>query len=260
VKKIWLMGGFGNVLFQILAYRVLKKGSAFVGYVSVLTENNFITKLLGWTIHEKLYEEFILRNEIVEKNIIDTIIILFFSIFSKVTKTKNIIATFYFSDNKFKKPYALNIFGYFQDKYFLEENRDELLEFGKEIHIKYKMNESYIVVHYRMGDSDWARKYENYYSEVKRLIKLEHETVLVVTDSPKEAKVFFSDCNNVRLTDAKNAKEDFRYMVSAKKLYCAPSTFSWWASHSLSVESEVIMPVFLQEKLGIYIENNITIL
>ena len=42
---------------------------------------------------------------------------------------------------------------------------------------------------------------------------------------------------------------------SAKKIYCAPSTFSWWAAHSLDENSEIIIPNLFKEKLGIYIKS-----
>mgnify|MGYP001971546569 CR=1 FL=1 len=55
-KNIWLMGGFGNVLFQILAFNVLSKNNNSIFFVNVLTKKNTITKFIGWTIHESLYD------------------------------------------------------------------------------------------------------------------------------------------------------------------------------------------------------------
>ena len=248
------MGGFGNVLFQILAYKIILKSNSSIKYINLLTEANSITKLLGWTIHERLYDDFIPEDKIVKTSTINALFMLLFSMVSKVTQTKNFLATFYSDSNKFDTPYSKNIFGYFQEKDFLKKNKDELLALGKEINKKYKKTESFIVVHYRMGDSNWARKYESYYNEVKKLVQLETEKVFIATDSPKEALNFFSECNNVELTDAKNAMDDFKYMVSAKKLYCAPSTFSWWAAHSLSDHSEVVFPKFFEDTLGMYVD------
>ena len=53
-----------------------------------------------------------------------------------------------------------------------------------------------------------------------------------------------------------NDIEDFMVLVSAKKLYCAPSTFSWWAAHSLRPDSCVILPNILDQRLGIYINKD----
>lgn len=247
------MGGFGNVLFQILVYKIISKNNDSIKYVNVLTEDNFITKLLGWTIHERLYDDFIPKNRIANTGMINSLFILLVSVISKVTHTKNFLATFYSSSNKFERPYSRNIFGYFQEKDFLERHKNELLILGQELYKKYKKTDSSIVVHYRMGDSDWAREHDHYYNEVKKLVKLETEQVLIATDSPQDALSFFSECKNVQLTDSKNAMDDFIYMVNAKKLYCAPSTFSWWAAHSAQ-NINVVAPVFLFDTLGMYID------
>lgn len=253
-KKIWLMGGFGNVLFQILAYRVIKSRGENVKYIDVLTEKNYITRILNWTIHEKLYNDFISKNDIIKMGKFKIILILFNSMISRKFNIKTFFATFYTNKVKLREPYSTNIFGYFQEKYFLEENKEELLKLGREIHNIYKRKDSKIIVHFRMGDSGWAKTNHSYYSKIRNLIKKEKETVFIATDSPKEALDFFKECKNISLTDSKSAIDDFRYMVSAKKLYCAPSTFSWWALHSLQLDVKVIIPSFFNSNLGIYIK------
>lgn len=255
------MSGFGNVLFQILAYRKIKSEMNSVKYINVLTEKNFITKMNNSMIHERLYDDFIDEKDIAKITLFKAMVILFFGLISKKLKKSNSISTFYSDSNQLEKPYSANIFGYFQYKDFLEENKNLLLELGREIFKRYKKNKSHIIVHYRMGDSGWAREYASYYDEVKKLIMNETETVYIATDSPKSALEFFSDCNNIQLTNAKSALDDFKYMVSAKKLYCAPSTFSWWAAHSLSTNSSVIMPSFFKKTIGIYMpEENLIVL
>ena len=63
MKNIWLMGGLGNVLFQILAFNIISKTSEKVFYVKTLTEKNHITKFLGWTIHQNLYNNLIEKKQ-----------------------------------------------------------------------------------------------------------------------------------------------------------------------------------------------------
>ena len=113
-----------------------------------------------------------------------------------------------------------------------------------------------IVVHYRKGDSGWAKSNLNYYLTIKEMIQLESSTVIVVTDSPIDAQEFFLNLKNVQIVSSKCALEDFRIMLSASKLYCAPSTFSWWAAHSLEKNAEIIMPRILENSLGIYLDSN----
>jgi len=48
-------------------------------------------------------------------------------------------------------------------------------------------------------------------------------------------------------------------MVNASKLYCAPSTFSWWAAHSMAEGSHVFFPKILEKKLGIYMKKYTTL-
>ena len=72
-----------------------------------------------------------------------------------------------------------------------------------------------------------------------------------------DAKRFFSEMNNkITITSSKSALDDFKILISAEKLYCAPSTFSWWALHSLSSESEIIIPKLLQDTIGIFVKSN----
>ena len=247
------MGGFGNVLFQLLASRVMIKKNIAVEYVNILTEKNIFTKVLNWTIHERLYNDLIPKGKIKNKiPMIKVFIIILIGLISKRLRYKNRISTFYNNFNIFEEPYSKNIFGYFQEKTFLKENQEEILKLGKEIKNIYSQEESKIIVHYREGDSHWAKENKTYYESVRELIKCEVEKVYIATDSPKEALEFFSECPNVELTNAKNAMDDFIHMVNAKKLYCAPSTFSWWAAHALPDTAQVIVPKLLKDLLGIY--------
>jgi hypothetical protein len=150
-----------------------------------------------------------------------------------------------------------NIFGYFQHSEFLKKNQDELLQFGNRLRLKYALKQKHpIVVHYRKGDSGWALENSYYYDEIKKMLSEEVLPILIVTDSLEDAKHFFSEVQNISILSSKNALEDFKHLISTEKLYCAPSTFSWWAAHSVSSDSEVIIPKYFQENLGIFIKSN----
>ena len=58
----------------------------------------------------------------------------------------------------------------------------------------------------------------------------ESDKVLIVTDSPKDAKEFFATLKNVEISESISDLHDFATLLSSEKLYCAPSTFSWWAA------------------------------
>jgi len=254
--KIWLLGGFGNVLFQILVSKVvLKKGKDFK-FVKTLTEKNIITTSINWSIHQSLFNQLLQKDQFLKISMINAVYINLIAILSKTLKLRLGKATFYSKNSQFKEPYSENIFGYFQDRFFLEQNKKQLLELGQDLRVMYGSHSENIIVHYRSGDSGWAKKYNNYYSKIRELLKKESFKVIIVTDSKKEAELFFYELNNFEVISNENALDDFKILLSAKKLYCAPSTFSWWASHSLSKESSVVFPRALKENLGVYIDNN----
>ena len=255
MKKIWLMGGFGNVLFQILLYEILSKTNKHVFYVNKLTKKNSFTKFLGWTIHEELYNDLIDSSQFKKVNWFNAIIILLVSLYSKKLKRKNQIATFYNENILLKNGDSRNLFGYFQEKEFLSKNKKELLSFGNRIRILYSGSKKHpIVVHYRKGDSNLALQFSYYYEKIKDLLKKKEESIIVVTDSLDDGRDFFKDLNCTQVVCSENAIEDFKILLSAKKIYCAPSTFSWWAAHCMDHKAEVIMPNFFENNLGIYVK------
>ena len=250
------MGGFGNVLFQILAFNIISKTNKKVFYVKKLTEKNYITRFFGWTIHQRLYNDLIEEKQFNEINNFKLSIIVFIGFFSKKMNLKFKLATFYNSSIQIKNNTSNNVFGYFQDKTFLKKHKKELLELGSVLKLNYaNKDKNPIVVHYRKGDSNWAINFSYYYDEIKNMLKKESLPILIVTDSLICAKDFFSGLKNIEILSSSNALEDFKYLLSADKLYCAPSTFSWWAAHSLDENSEIIMPKFFTENLGIYIKS-----
>jgi hypothetical protein len=259
--RIWLLGGFGNVLFQILVSKVVSKKGKDFKFVKTLTEKNIITSLIKWSIHQPLYEKLISKDQFIKTSVLSAIFITSIGAISKIMKIRFNNTTFYSDKIKFTKPYSKNIFGYFQDRFFLEQNKKQLLELGHDLRIMYGSHSENIIVHYRSGDSGWAIKYNNYYSKIRELLKKESFKVVIVTDSKKEAELFFYELNNFEVISNENALDDFKILLSAKKLYCAPSTFSWWASHSLHKDSKVVFPSALEKTLGIYInKKRITII
>lgn len=254
-KYLWIAGGFGNVLFQLLAQEALLKRGELVYIVPTLTQKNVFTKILKWKIHEELYRDIIDSNKMKKYGIIKSTIIVTLAYISRHLNIRFKFATFYDTFLTKNEEYAKNIFGYFQHPRFLSSNKESLLQLGKVLFNKYSLNDKYpIVVHYRRGDSVWAQKHANYYHEVRLLLKEEKENVLIVTDDLLACKDYFESIANCSFVSSKNAIDDFKYMLSAQKLICAPSTFSWWAAHSLPLDTRIIMPRFFEENLGIYLD------
>ena len=66
-KVIWIQGGFGNVLFQLIPGIHLSDKSNVERNISVvlstyLTKKSFISLFLGWKIHDKEYEYFLSKS------------------------------------------------------------------------------------------------------------------------------------------------------------------------------------------------------
>ena len=251
------MGGFGNVLFQILAYNVVFKTDKKVFLVTKLTNKNIFTFFFKWTIHKPLYNNLIDNSQKINIKFIPTLITLLIAFLSKYLLGRNQIATFYNKNIQIKNGISKNVFGYFQDKEFLSENKKELFNLCYKLRLLYSSsNKLPIVVHYRKGDSDWALEFSYYYEEIQDLLKREKVSITIVTDSLEDAKIFFKDIGNTNIIRSENALEDFKILISAKKIYCAPSTFSWWAAHCTDQETEVIIPEFFKNNLGIYVKTN----
>lgn len=259
MKKIWLMGGFGNVLFQILAYKALRKNGLEVVYVDYLTKSNLITKIGKWTIHQNLYGELVRDDEICFNGKFYNYLAILFGVLSKITRIKFSFSSFYKGDMDKRSNISTNVFGYFQEKEFLDRNKDLVSDLGERLNLLYSDNiDGYdVVVHYRKGDSVWAN--EHYYKKILSRLKTE-SNVVVVTDSLNDAKLFFKDIENCNIVRSENAIDDFRILISANKLYCAPSTFSWWAAHGLSENSSVLVPELFEESLGMYVKCNYEII
>lgn len=255
-----MAGGFGNVLFQLTHYF----SSVDQGYspvlIDTLTNKNIITKFLNWKIHDKIYLDIFDELELTTQKqpFLKTVIIMALGKLSQIFN-KPVCSVYFFSHQSSNDKYLTSanyIFGYFQSKKYLEINKNQLLKISNLLQTRFNNislnNNSIVVVHYRYGDSVWARKYNSYYIEVKKHIKTKNN-VIIVTDSINEANIFFSDANIQSSQIISNSPlEDFSFMVSANELYCAPSTFSWWAAHCINKNGKVYIPSIIFKKLGFW--------
>tara|TARA_X000000950_G_C13918150_1_gene661970 strand:- start:4531 stop:5226 length:696 start_codon:yes stop_codon:yes gene_type:complete len=230
-----------------------------------LTKENLITKLLGWKIHDQIYLDVFKDLEVVvqKQSILKTALIMVFGKISQRLKIP-VCSTYFFSES-FKDRYlttSKHLFGYFQSRRYLESNQKEVQQIAKALQRLYmsnKQKDPYVAVHYRYGDSNWAKEYEDYYTTVKQNIQ-QNKDVVILTDSKDRAKEFFKDLKVSSLKVMSNTPIlDFSYMLGAQELYCAPSTFSWWASQTKSNTERVFLPYFLKKKLGFFSKSELII-
>ena len=256
-----MQGGFGNVLFQLVHYLSLINRGYSPVFIDTLTKENLITKLLGWKIHDQIYLDVFKEFGVVvhKQSVLKTAFIMVLAKISQRLKTP--LCSIYFFSESFEDRYLTtgkHLFGYFQSRRYLESNQKEIQQIAKtlqRLYISNKHKDPYVAVHYRYGDSVWAEDHKDYYKAVKQNIQ-QNKDVIVLTDSIDRAKEFFSDLSVGSLKVMSNTPIlDFSYMLGAQELYCAPSTFSWWACHSMKKESEAYSPEFLFNKLGFFGES-----
>lgn len=252
------MGGVGNNLFQIFFGYILQKNGYKILFVNNLTKLNWVTKFLSWTIHEDTYKHFIESKKIIESNNFK----VFLGLISKKTDS-NIFNVKYIKEIKSQNYSKTNdYFGYYQNKLFLEQHIEEFHDFCSNIYKLIISNNhqtaAETVVHFRGGDSSWARQNLNYYLEIKRRIQ-NIDNVLIISDDLISAKNFFGKSENFKFKKSPTPFEDFRTIVLASNIYCAPSTFSWWAAHC-AINSKVVAPKFLENSIGYYISDDNLIL
>lgn len=254
-KNIWLMGGFGNNLFQYLAYLKLKNKGYDVHFVSNLIKENFVTKFFGWKIHSPTILNFITTNSLNYFKFIKTLTILFISKLFKI-RTSSI-----FTNNINNINNSVNIFGYFQERKFLESCEKEFSELNDIIPANSNLffSDKSLTIHFRWGDSSWAKLNQEYYDKI---IKLSHnyEEIIIVTDDIDMAKLKFKSIINLNFNNSNSVLEDFTILRNSSNLACAPSTFSWWAAQLSKTCKTVYMPKYIHNKLGHYAHSNLELI
>lgn len=225
------MGGIGNVLFQGFFGFITSNKGYQVSYNGFLTKNNLITKLLGWTIHENNMHKTFFNKVSYDFNI------EFFNIIklliSKAFKFK-FQSIFIFENESIVRYDGTHYFGYFQSMNLIKDNivlfNSYCLDLRKALDIKLSVKPQ-IVVHFRWGDSEWAKKNITYYEKVLEILISDYDShkIYIVTDDKTKALSFFSVLKNKEVFK-RSTFEDFKTLCNASVIFVSPSTFSWWAS------------------------------
>lgn len=247
-KIIWLMGGFGNTLYQIFAARILENYGYRIVFSDTLTKKNIATVVGRWTIHNPIYKELIAEDSRCEFSVMYPFVVPL----SKKTKRRIFNVSFCETIEEAADPKVKHIFGYFQKPGLIKENPQVFEQLTAEFNRKLINNTAMdrTVVHVRFGDSGWALKNQNHYKKV--YAELKGTSFDVVTDDMSYAKSIFGLSKEVNYYSSKNPLDDFISIASAGKIYCAPSTFSWWAAHCSDINSKLVFPEYIEKKLGIF--------
>lgn len=248
MKRLYLIGGFGNILFQLLAFYSLQKNKKIkIKLVDVLTQKNIFTKIMGWKIHKPIYNHIIKKDNFNNPNLLMITFDFFCFYISKLIKKPFLNREFVLEYSVFPNYDNISIIGYFQNLSNFSQNEIHLFcnYVSKRLNIGQIVDRT--VIHFRWGDSVWAKKNEEYYKTVRQIIKSKKENYYLITDDKKKSKEFFKD-TKLKITIVSNSEiEDFIFLARSKNIYCAPSTFSWWASMICNSEKNITMPIFFKE-------------
>jgi len=244
-KVIWLMGGLGNNLFQSLYGYYLETVGYDVWYSDYLLKENYLTKMMNWKIHESILDEVINGLRYINHDMLTKIV----PVVSKTHIGKKFSVSWLGQETP-SEPQYRHLFGYFQNKRFISDNKNLIKNFCKCININYGTIYDN-VIHLRFGDSVWWKKNYDYYNQILSYIGKEKKCWTIVTDDANEARLIADsfDVSEYKIISS-GSLNDFFVLSNAKKLIISPSTYSWWAA-VLNINLEfLIIPHFVNELLG----------
>lgn len=259
-KVIYLSGGFGNQLFQMLAAMHLSniKNSVFID--TTLIERGFeAEKLLGWKVHGNFVTE-IFENQFEfgrrPKALFAYDLALLY--LSKTFKIRWFSHKYlHTQERKINKDVKIYM-GYFQNLeiYSSSQFKRYLGSFEKLISTKKLQDRT--VVHFRGGDSEWAQEHLPYYTKVFDIAQIQNLPITIVTDDVLYCKKLLQDYDFEYSIESNNVLDDFEFLASSKTIFTAPSTFSWWAAILQNDKKKIYMPKFFQARFTV--SSNITYL
>ena len=240
--KIYLIGGFGNVLFQINYGEFLLKRGCKVEFCDFFLKKNILTNVLKWTIHGTTKDlnnlSFYNEYKFTDYKLMEIFLIILSKLFSKsifVVEYCGHSLPSTFKENK-------TICGYFMlavpiSPVLINNLRSKLLEKYSEI------NKDTGIVHYRGGDysnsNDHFPNLDIYYGKALRKLGVKYH--VVTNDKQLAQKVFCNDKNFLGVISSESALDDFSILISANILIQSSSTYSWWAAE-ISKASLVYQP------------------
>lgn len=251
MTRIWLKGGFGNILFQMAAGC---RGNNDVIFVTNFVERNIVTQALGFKIHEALLlkDKFVYKRESLLKQLFVT---LCFFLSSKIKKE-----VFGCMDEKGNlelfENLSPNSIGYFSSSKSLITDISGILIILSELNkLNDEYSEAYPFVYHFRGTDAWQLEYNK--KLLSELFLTHKDNLVVVTDDIdtviKEGILLENIRNGTVLSDF------FMLANTTKKLYLSDSTFAWWASHLLDSTVDVYMPKRLYEQHGYYGNANLNL-
>lgn len=237
-KTLYLIGGFGNHLFQLnKAQELVDEGYSVYINTSFL-RSSIITKFLGWSIHSTVLTDLVLQNYRVSDKfkIKDLIPIITLFIKKKVG--------IYDSQDFNSHLRGSTLVGYWQKGVKLNSNFLSLLR--KSLSEVSFVDTPQTVIHARLGDfPDSLRLHIDYY--VNAIKSLNVSEAHLITDTPifREKLIkrlmLSGVMTEINISESSSIEDDFELISSANTVVMSNSTFCYWATQLKPVKN-VIYP------------------
>lgn len=251
---VYLMGGLGNVLFQInYAHNLRSRGFDVVLNGYLLNENFITKKILGWSSHDTLS---LLKDlDVISLFKFENRITIYFllGLLSKIVN-KNIFSCQYFglAAPECENLKATHLFGYFHIKNPICSEFVSIVKRAIANNIcrpdlkRVKENLRQIgtswVIHIRGGDYKFDQNFAidmDYYIEATK----GKDNFYVITNDRNYSEKVLSNINlKFDFVCSNDALEDFLILTISNNKILANSTFSWWAAELGSENSLIIQP------------------
>ena len=262
-KKIILFytSGLGNALFQIAGVLDISERMEIknLNVSELLTKKNILTTIRGWTIHNNLIVNRIKSLNIKTKKDNITSYIAIFTLFVKFVISDLCTSTsferlFKLFTNKYIKHFRsfmkinlfgnIYIYGYFQDKLYLNREKGRQLTFKlvEGIGDLEKINKSNLAIHIRQGDFQIKslnlnlRYYEKAIENISENTNKKFNNIIFtgVYDkkySKKLSEIIKDKLDYNKIIDEKSSQiEDFKKLWESEYIISSNSTFSLWPS------------------------------
>lgn len=237
-KTIYLIGGFGNNLFQLNKAQQLIDDGYSVCINTCFLRSSVITKVLGWSVHSTELTQQVLENYIVNDRtrLKDLIAIITLFIKKKIG--------IYDSQDFNGHTENSTLVGYWQKGVKL--NRNFLNVLRKSLSTTSLVYKPLTVVHARLGDfPDSLRLHIDYYVSAIKFLNVNE--VHLITDTPSFRENLIKRLRlagvktEINISESSSARDDFELISSANTVVMSNSTFCYWATQLKPVKN-VIYP------------------
>lgn len=257
------MGGFGNVLYQLFAARLIEEMGVKVSIIDDLTRPGMFQKLARWRIHGDEYKPYLLQGRTQGHG---GMLPVFCGLLSKKLGARfGDYAAFLEDVPTAPETLPSHVFGYFQDRNIIARHNKAFQSFCTDLGGRFEamvqsQEPADAVLHLRSKENPWAAANGSVYQDI--LDRFQGQKVLIITDDLESISQYDLQAkltNTMLVRKSDNFLEDFVAILSAKTFIAGPSTMSWWGAHLSSQLETLWMPAFLIDRLGLYLPKGVEV-